>query len=357
MLKIGFSLQVFVTSLALVSGCTNTGRTEPNTSVWFSPDAETPDLINLFNTPNQWEKSRAHINVFKFSPLQVSTSSLPKLNTYFDLVKADAFRKLKAWNLSVAIEAPAIKEWDCSGNAPVKVTLEYVRNVRSAGGAVDFIAMDEPLVSGSRSCHLSLDQIAATTAKYVRTTSTDPSLATADQNIKFGDIEPYPSFSIDQLQQWINSLQLNGLNLDFFHLDVDVNDVELRPQLDMAADLSLLKTFLQSKHIPFGVIFWSGRDPESSDQAYYDHVIDFVRRVHRAIDSSDELIFQSWVLRASRSCSPTLPCSAALPRCIASDPPYCGSHSVPINLPDNSSEVFSHTRLINDSLAIFAGRP
>lgn len=354
MTKSGFCLEVFVTTLVLVTGCTPSARAEPNPSVWFAPDAETPDLVDLFNAPSLWENSRAHINVFKFGPMQVSTSSLPKVNTYYDLVKADAFRKLKDWKLSIAIEAPAIKEWDCSGNYPVKATLEYIRNVRSAGGAVQFIAMDEPLVSGFRSCQLAFDEIAARTATYVKTILSDPSLSTADRNMKFGDIEPYPSFSIDQLQQWINALQRSALKPAFFHLDVDINDLEAHPKLDLAADLHLLKAFLQGQNIPFGVIFWSGRNPESSDQAYYDHVIDYVRRVHRAIDTSEQLVFQSWVLRASSSCSLTLPCSTERPRCTSSDPSYCGSHSIPINLPDNSREIFSHTRLINESLAILA---
>jgi hypothetical protein len=354
MAKPGSPLAVLTSALILAMSTAPPARTEPMQLVWFAPDGETPDFLDLFNAPSLWESSRARINVFKFSPMQVSTSSVPKVNTYSDLVKADAFRKLKDWKLSIAIEAPAIKEWDCSGNHPVRVTLEYIRNVRSAGGAVRFIAMDEPLVSGFRSCHLTFDEIAARTATYVKTTLNDPSLSTADRNMKFGDIEPYPFFSIDQLQQWINALQHSGFKPDFFHLDVDVNDVELHPQLDLAADLRLLKVFLQSKDIPFGVIFWSGRNPESSDQAYYDHVIDYVRRVHDAIGVSEQLIFQSWVLRASSSCSLTLPCSIERPRCTSSDPSYCGSHSIPINLPDNSREIFSHTRLINDSLAILA---
>jgi len=354
MIKSVLSLGIIVTTLVLVVGCTSSARTEPAQSVWFAPDAETPDLLDLFNAPSLWQRSRAYIDVLKFGPMQVSTSSIPKVNTYSDLVKADAFRKLKNWRISVAIEAPAIKEWDCSGNFPAKVTLEYIRNVRSAGGAVQFIAMDEPLVSGFRSCHLTFDEIAARTTTYVKAVLNDSSLSTADRNMKFGDIEPYPSFSIDQLQQWVNALQSSGLKPDFLHLDVDVNDVELHPQFDLATDLRLLKAFLQSKNIPFGVILWSGRNPESSDQSYYDHVIDFVRRVHLAIDTSEQLIFQSWVLRASTSCSLNLPCSIERPRCTSSDPPYCGSHSIPINLPDNSREIFSHTRLISDSLAILA---
>jgi hypothetical protein len=354
MIKSGFSLEVIVTTLMLVISSTPSARSEPKPSVWFAPDSETPDLVDLFDAPSLWESSRPQINVFKFGPKQVTTSSVPKVNTYSDLVKADAFRKLKDWKLSVAIEAPAIKEWDCSGSHPVSLTLEYIRNVRSAGGTVQFIAMDEPLVSGFRSCHLTFEETAARTAAYVKTLLNDPNLSSADRNMEFGDIEPYPSFSIDQLQQWIHALRLSGLKPDFFHLDVDVNDVELHPQIKLAADLHLLQAFLQSQNIPFGVIFWSGRNPESSDQAYYAHVIDYVRRVHLAIGTPDQLIFQSWILRASSSCSPTLPCSMERPRCTSSDPSYCGSHSIPINLPDNSREIFSHTRLINDSLAILA---
>src|SRR4051794_19450456 len=72
-------------------------------NVWFSPDNDTPDFIELFTMPEAWEKSRAHVRVFKFGPPQVE--SVGKTNSYFDLLKADAFRKLKNWRIDIAIEA------------------------------------------------------------------------------------------------------------------------------------------------------------------------------------------------------------------------------------------------------------
>lgn len=337
--------------LSFVVGTIPQARSDQKPIIWFAPDSETPDLISLFSVPESWEETRTRVNVFKFGPAQVGAPSSSGLNTFEDLVKVGAFQKLKQWGMSVAIEAPAVKEWDCTSKRAAKITLDYIQNVRSGGGEVKFVAMDEPLVSGYRSCQLTFDEIAARTANYVRDILEDPGIATLDGKIMFGDIEPYPSYSVDQLKQWINALQSHGLTPSFFHLDVDLNNVNLHPQIDLAGDLRALKAFLEQREIPFGIIFWSGRDPESSDESYFNHVIDYVERVHAAIGRTDQSIFQSWVLRVSAACTLAVPCDWKNTHCSSSDVRYCGYHSVPINLPEGSS-VFSHTRLINESLKI-----
>jgi hypothetical protein len=38
--------------------------------------------------------------------------------------------------------------------------------------------------------------------------------------------------------------------------------------------------------------------------------------------------------------------------CAPPDPAYCGKGSMPINLPENDQAIYSHTRLIGDSLAV-----
>jgi hypothetical protein len=347
-------LAALVLSLILTMGSISPTRSDERPVIWFAPNGESPDLVNLFVTPEAWREARTRVNVFKFGPQQVSTSSSSKFNTLMELVKADAFRKLKDWGVSVALEAPAVKEWDCNSKRAAMITLDYIRNVRAAGGDIKYVAMDEPLVSGFGRCRLTFEETAARTASYVRGILSDASIATSNGKIAFGDIEPYPSYSVDQLKQWINALQINGFKPSFFHLDVDLNNVDLHPQFDLAGDLRALKAFLQNEEIPFGIIFWSGRDPESSDQNYYKHVIDYVKRIHRAIGMPEQSIFQSWVLRVSNDCSASLPCSATNTRCSSSDVAYCGSRSVPINLPESSNEVFSHTRLINDSLEILS---
>jgi hypothetical protein len=343
-----FALVLVIMRISLLSA---SGAEAP--SVWFAPNSESPDFLEIFSKPESWASARKRVRVFKFGPAQLGTLSRSGLNSFLDLKNADAFKKLKQWGISIAIEAPAVKEWDCASERAARITLGYIRNVRSAGGEVSYVAMDEPLVSGVRSCQLEIEGAAVRTAAYVRNILRDVDNAARAGEVTIGDIEPYPSFSVDQLKRWINALSINGFKPGFFHLDVDLRRVASRPELDLASDLRELKMFMKDKGVSFGIIFWSGRDPESTDEDYYRHVIDYVIGVRNAIGRPEQSIFQSWVLRVSKICTAHIVCGSLNPRCLSSDPSYCGLRSVPINLPDYSREIFSHTKLINESLEIF----
>jgi len=82
-----------------------------------------------------------------------------------------------------------------------------------------------------------------------------------------------------------------------------------------------------------------------------------VNRVKGAIGKPDEYVFQSWVRRSGIACNGAVPCNKSNKLgCTAADPAYCGSWSMPINLPENDPKIYSHTRLINDALSTF-GQP
>ncbi|QLH38463.1 MAG: hypothetical protein HWD60_05170 [Defluviicoccus sp.] len=134
----------------------------------------------------------------------------------------------------------------------------------------------------------------------------------------------------------------------FFHLDINVHYVDVHPEIDLSADLRALKTFYRSEGIPFGIIFWSGYGPLNSDRAYYDHTMNLVRRVKAAIGQPDQVIFQSWIKRSSVSCG-TADEQCRSISCTPEDPPYCGQKSIPLNLPEDDPNAFTHTRLINDA--------
>jgi hypothetical protein len=131
--------------------------------------------------------------------------------------------------------------------------------------------------------------------------------------------------------------------------------VDVHPEIKLTSDLRALKAFFAAEGIPFGVIFWSGYDPENSDRSYYEHVIKWVRQVRAAIGEPDQAILQSRVLRVSQSCSTGVLCGAKNTRCSAADPAYRGLRSVPVNLPEGDPRILSHTRLVNESLAILDG--
>jgi hypothetical protein len=169
-----------------------------------------------------------------------------------------------------------------------------------------------------------------------------------------GDIEAYPWSSVADIEHWVKTLEGKGAKPKFFHVDANIHRLDVDSKIDERRDLRELKRFFQAENIPFGIIFWPGYNPVYSDKNYYDRTMSWVKRVHDAIGKPDQLIFQSWVVRGGlNTCSNTDPkCTMVNPMCAPSDPPECGKHSVPPNLPDNAPGILSHTRLLDEALGI-----
>jgi hypothetical protein len=212
------------------------------------------------------------------------------------------------------------------------------------------IAMDEPLVSGLGPCKLSLAEVGERTHRYTKSVTRVAVVGKDDGGLLIGDIEPYPYFDVKTLELWIKTLSKAHTKPKFFHLDIDLNSLRAHPEFNLNSDLHDLQYFLLHKDIPFGIIIWSGRDPVDSDSAYYNSAMEFVRLIRASVRSDTELIFQSWVRRAPIGCdAASAECAAA--SCSAADPSYCGEKSVPLNLPEGNPQFYSHTKLVNDSLA------
>src|SRR5262249_8149198 len=229
----------------------------------------------------------------------------------------------KAWGIDIGIEAGAVKPENCSGDTLVNVAEDAVQNTQANGGTVRFIAMDEPFIGGQltvggQNCNFTMQQSAAQTAHFVQ------ALQGQFLYIVVGDIEPYPYFSVAQMEAWISLLQSLGVQLAFFHLDVDPALVAANGT-DLAGDLQALRAFCQAQNIPFGVLLNSLT--ATSDTTYYSDAIHFTQSVKAAIVKPQISIFQSF------DCA-------------------TGTCNTPINLPENDPSIFSHTRLITYALAI-----
>jgi hypothetical protein len=368
----GLSLTTSTTNTVTVSGTPDTGTqdaaftiqvadtvhqtaTQPFTvsiaansgpEAWYAPDGDTPDYLDLFRHPDQWKQARSQTSVFQFGPQQVMGKNKTGLNTSMDLGSVQAFNLLRSWGIKTAIEVPAIKEWDCTGELATKRTLEYVSIVRQGGGSVDILAVDEALVSGVQSCHYDVGGVAQRVAAYFsRIRAGEPSVA-------IGITEAYPRFSADQIEQFITGLEGGGARPAFFHIDVNIPALPLHPEVHPEQDLLALQGFFRQHDIPFGVIVWSGYNPTPSDRAFYESSIAWARRVHAAIGAPDQIVFESWVTRSSQYCSEgQTDCTRETPQCTSVDPPYCGKGSVPLNLPENN--LYTFTRLLTDGLSVF----
>jgi hypothetical protein len=322
--------------------------------IWFSPDDETPDLLEMFMQPDLWQTARSNINVYKLGPRHFDLHSSLKRNSLLDLESVSAFEKLKDWGISLATEEGAIKEWDCTGIKAAQVTLTHIQNVRVAHGNIKLIAMDEPLVSGFGACKLSLREIAKNTDRYANDVTRASGVDANSEAPLIGDIEPYPSIPVTTLISWIEALSGTSTRLNFFHLDIDLNYLNAHPEIAVTKDLRELQQLLRQKGIPFGIIIWSGHDPVDSDTTYYKDAMVLVHLVTLLARPPTEIVFQSWVRRSPIGCSADHGgCEPS--RCSAGDPSFCGDKSVPLNLPEGNVQSYSHTRLVNDSLAILRG--
>lgn len=315
--------------------------------IWFGPSGGTPDLLDLFKQPDRWRVARAEVSVLKLPPAQVMDQNRSGINTLTELDNTDVFRVLRAWRMKLAIEAPAVKKWSCSGEEAARRTIRYVENVRRGGGEVAYLALDEPLPAGVRDCKDSIETVASRVAQYART------VQGAVPGIGIGVIQAYPAFTPQEISQFVSALVSAGMKPAFLHLDI--NYPALRRRGDPRADLPAIQAMLRSQGVPFGVIIWSGYNPEPSDESYYRHTMEWARLVRSAV-IPDQLIIQSWVRRSSVDCPDGKTCTGGRRwnDCGPRDPSYCGRWSVPINLPEDG--VSSHTRLIREIVAMFQGR-
>jgi hypothetical protein len=128
--------------------------------LWFCPGPGTLDYIRLFDHPEEWPRARRLVSVFKFYQQHtlMPADSIVGPDSYDALARAGAFRMLRQWGIETAIEVASVKEFYCTPDArgmneSIAATLASVRAVEAAGGAVSYLAMDEPFVSGrARGC-------------------------------------------------------------------------------------------------------------------------------------------------------------------------------------------------------------
>jgi hypothetical protein len=174
----------------------------PTDLVWFGPNMGSLDYAELFTKPEQWSVARSRINVFKFYTQNVLPypCAICGDNTLEAFVEAKAFQTLTGWGIPIDVDVGAVKEWGCTGTEEFRVAEETIRNIRANGGEVTFFDMDEPYMGGEltangRTCGFTMQESADVTAKFMRL------VKAGYPNIIVGNTEPYPYFSVSELEQ------------------------------------------------------------------------------------------------------------------------------------------------------------
>ena len=262
-----FVVLLGVWSSACFEDCspTNPGSFNSNhksNEVWVTPNVGSRDMLDLFTEPDKWANARAQITIFGFAyyhtdfPVLCPFCGRNTLSNFLTVVPGGAFRWLTEHGIKIAIETGSVKPYDCERENVDEIvqTKRAIGNVQSSGGIVNYIAMDEPFATGqpvnqpwgdkSLSCNLTVQENAKRVKTYIdEVTAEYP-------GVQIGDIEPYPYFSAQQIQQFIQAMLDNGTRLAFFHLDYDPNSNED----NQVEDIRALRNFCRQNGIPFGII-------------------------------------------------------------------------------------------------------
>lgn len=291
---------------------------------WFTPAPGSVDMIRLFEAPGEWALARELVDVFKFYAPQTWDVAAAEdgPNTYQAFRRVDAFRKLAGWGIRVAIEAGAVKEHYCTDDdsgmrAAIADTLQSLDNVAAAGGAVSYVAMDEPFTAGlsARCGGPSLAPTADRLAIYV------PAIRRAYPSVRIGLIEPYPTFSPAQFREMLQLLDARGVVLDFLHID-PLKPPPSNERDRFGSEMIELGRLADSHGLAFGAIIWG--DKGNSDAEYADDAMRSARNLKNVFRAwqvvPQHIVVQSWAESST------------------------GQKITPSNLPD--TEPYTHTSLI-----------
>lgn len=266
--------------------------------IWFSPVPGALDYLRLFERPDEWERTRRVVRVFKFYQQHTARQppSIVGPNSYDALVRAGAFRKLTEWGMKSALEVGAVKEFWCTPDESgmqesVRATLEAVKGIRDAGGALEYIAMDEPWVSGrQRVCG---GPALEPTADRLKTYMT--AVRAAHPAVRLGLIEAYPFSSADAIERMLALLRDRGVPPAFLHMDVDWHSLGAG---EFSRDMKRLRAAAQVHRIPFGIIIvgYNG----DADALYTVDAAGIANLIAETFETWDDMpeqiVFQSWVV-------------------------------------------------------------
>ena len=294
---------IVLTAIGLAAALVVVPAAQPRSAdrIWFSPGPGTLDFIGLFERPGEWAHTRQLVDVFKFynQHLQSPADPIVGPNSYNALVRVDAFRQLRRWGIKTALEIGSVKEFFCepgSGgmDASARNTIESVRAIEAAGGTLDYIAMDEPWVSGrARVCGgPALEPTADMVAAYMN------AVQRAAPRTAIGLIEAYPFSSADAIVRMLDLLDARGTRPAFLHMDVDWHSLVAG---EFARDMVRLKAVADSRQITFGIIV-IGYDGEA-DALYAVDARGIAHLIADAFKTWDDMpqhvIFQSWVVTST----------------------------------------------------------
>ncbi|MCB9766659.1 MAG: hypothetical protein H6751_12160 [Candidatus Omnitrophica bacterium] len=253
-------------------------------------DNDSKAFRDLFEHPEQWELARSRIDSIGYYDHRV--------NQFSDQELTDWFAMIQVWDKKFFIETGAVNEWCTTGQACFDAIHPLWDRFLSLGAKIDAFCMDEPyfkaLNFGLGNREYAVEQV-ADWIRLIRLNYPD---------IAVGSIEPYPSVSRIDLENWIVELdnkcaQLGVRGLDFFCVDPDWRRF---PSDGRWSQVKVLEDFCKARGLPFSLIYWAADRPLSTeDRDWYERTLAQGEAYRQVRGQPDEYDIQSWLAIPSQS--------------------------------------------------------
>jgi hypothetical protein len=251
------------------------------------------DYMNLFAADSPWAQARGRIRIFKIYGGLVRAGP--------DSAMATIFAYLKQHHIALGLEwGPLTATAQCGANvegysAGPSDAIQAALKIKSLGGELAYVAMDEPLYFGHYSQGPATCQAPiATVAQQAGATAL--AFKSIFPDVQIGDIEPVNSVVnaagadkwLADTKAWIEGFRnAAGFPLAFFHNDADWS-------VPLNRFIPDLQGLLEREEIPFGMIF-DGADYPVSDAGWMAAAEEHIQAYnHSGNAPPDHVIFQTW---------------------------------------------------------------
>jgi hypothetical protein len=242
------------------------------------------DATDQWKPDAAWSTVAAHTRIAKLIAGDIENTRQADLKVIID----DVRRRHMALALEIGplVRTPACgpptESYGRAGETEV-----ILQGIRSAGGELDYVAMDEPFNYGHvdpGGCRLPSVEVARQVAASIA------SMRRIFPNLKVGDIEVVGADRawVAQLLQWADDYRAaTGERLAFLHADIDWSELAMHNLPPLAAGL-------RQRQVPFGIIYNADADV-GSDVEWTRSVLDHVAEIETALGVHPAAaIFQTW---------------------------------------------------------------
>ena len=249
-------------------------------------------FYDLYLHPDEWQKTRPMIDSVIVADHSINAR-------YTDAQLKTMFDDLNNWNIKFTLEVGAVKPWGPTGAKCFVANSPKWDRFQRLGAHISAIAMDEPLVCARYNLKLSDDYAVQETAAFI---------ALVRQHypqILVGDIETYPSTSVDDHFKWITALNarlasLGVRGLDFYRIDTNWAVFTLANK-GTWRDVVKIEQYCRSIKLPFSLIYWAAEYPAidrvhlAADDTWYEAIFQQGYDYALCGGAPDEYCIESWL--------------------------------------------------------------